>query len=161
GVLRAVDALIKNESLSPKDCVFYCIGRRGGDYFASRGYEVRVRNENVSDLVSADDLRAATDAVLSWHASGEVGRVSVAYTNFLSTSEQKPTVRRVTPLDPESLKAMVQNIPPVKGKFSGLPPAMKEPNVYTIEPNAETVLHVLIPDLAHIAIFHALLEAKA
>src|SRR3989344_1083280 len=60
------------------------------------------------------------------------------------------------------MKEMVRGIRPAKGKYA---PAEGEkearPAVYTIEPDAETVLAELLPKLVNIAIFHALLESKA
>src|SRR3990167_6505879 len=61
GVVRKVEAEILRLNLNIKDVAVIAIGRRGGDYFANRGYEVRVKHENVSDGVSEDQVRAITD----------------------------------------------------------------------------------------------------
>ncbi|MBI4068261.1 ATP synthase F1 subunit gamma [Candidatus Kaiserbacteria bacterium] len=159
-VLRAAEEVIKEHHLNKNEIVIYAIGRRGADYFANRGYDVRERHENVADDVPVAELRTATDAILAWHNAGEIGRCYIVYTNFLSTFEQKPIVRRVIPLAPVALKEMVEGIPPVKGKYSNGKIIDKTP-IYTIEPNAEEVFNVLLPDLIHIIVFHALLEAKA
>ena len=159
-VLRAAEEKIKARGLAAKDIVLYCIGRRGADYFVNRGYDVRERHENVSDDVPVAELRAATDAILRWHKTGEIGRCYIVYTNFLSTFEQKPIVRRVIPLAPKALQEIVEGIPPVKGKYSS-GKIIDKASLYTIEPGPEEVFSVLLPDLIHIIVFHALLEAKA
>ena len=43
----------------------------------------------------------------------------------------------------------------------GIGQAEEGPDVYTIEPDADEVLAVLLPKLVNIAVFHAMLEAKA
>src|SRR4051812_23446891 len=79
GVLRRVDHEIASRGLSKSDVVFACIGRKAGDHFATRGYEVRIRELNKSDDVTESEMRKVTDAVLAWHDAGEIGSAFVAY----------------------------------------------------------------------------------
>jgi F-type H+-transporting ATPase subunit gamma len=139
------------------------IGRRGADYFANRGYEVVERHENVSDAISETDLRSVTDKILQLRADGKVGDVQVVYTNFLSTFEQEAVVRKVVPITPETMTEMVKHIRPVKGKYAPSENELKDDTrgSYTIEPDAETIVSVLLPKLLNVAIFHAVLENKA
>ena len=161
-VIREVEREVASRSLAKNDVVMIAAGRRGGDYFASRGYEVRERFENVSDGVSESDVRKITDSVLTWHRSGEVGTCVVAYQNFLSTFEQEEGVRQIVPITAEMLAEMVKRIRPVKGKYAPSQGETEEsPEAYTIEPDADEVLAVLLPRLVNIAIFHAMLESKA
>src|SRR3989338_1436391 len=159
-VLRTAEEALKEHRVAAADAILYCIGRRGADYFANRGYDVRERHENVADDAPLAELRAATKAILAWHKAGEIGRCYIVYTNFLSTFEQKPIVRRVIPLATKALQEIVEGIPPVKGKYANAKVLGKTP-IYTIEPGPEEVFNVLLPDLIHIIVFHALLEAKA
>jgi F-type H+-transporting ATPase subunit gamma len=137
-------------------------GRRGADYFAGRGYDVRERFDNKSDSVSETEMGAITRKVLEWQEKGEVGSVFVAYQNFISTFEQQPTVRQIVPITSGTIAEMVAGIRPAKGKYA--PQAAEKfstPSAYTIEPDADSVLSVLLPKLINIAVFHALLETKA
>jgi F-type H+-transporting ATPase subunit gamma len=161
-VIRAVERSLAVERLTPENTVVIAIGRRGAEYFANRGYDVRVKHENMSDGVSEAEVRAVTDAFLDWHAGGEVGACVVAYTNFLSTFEQKAEVRRIVPITRETIHDIVAGIRPVRGKYAGRPDGeSRQPAAYTIEPSADAVLAILLPKLLNIAVFHALLEAKA
>ena len=58
---------------------------------------------------------------------------------------------------------MVARIRPAKGKYSPVPADEKAvvPSVYTIEPDADSVLRVLLPKLLNISVFHAHIESKA
>lgn len=162
-VIKATEQELVRSAIAKKDMKIVAIGRRGADYFESRGFHVAVRQENVSDYVSETDLRVVTDQLLSWHAAGEIGACFIAYTNFISTFEQKPVARQVIPITPDMMHEMVRGIRPAKGKYAPEHNAAEEvrPSVYTIEPDAESVLAELMPKLVNVAVFHALLEAKA
>lgn len=161
-VIRRAEKEILKRGFSTTDIVMAAIGRRGGDYFASRGYDVRVRQENVSDDTSLEGMRVLTDQILMWHKDEEIASCVVVYTNFISTFEQEPVVHQIVPITRDMIQALVSGIRPAKGKYA---PREGEhearPAVYTIEPDAESVLSELLPKLVNVALFHMLLEAKA
>jgi F-type H+-transporting ATPase subunit gamma len=160
-VIRDVERELARLNLATSDVVMIALGRRGADYFANRGYDVRARHENVSDSISEEETRFITDNILSLHASGEIGSCLVAYMNFLSTFEQKAAVQQILPLTPEMIRDMVKGIVPAKGKYAGIGDGETHPNTYTIEPDAESIIAILMPSLLNIAVYHGLLEAKA
>ncbi len=160
-VIRATEEEIRSRELSKDDVIMLAIGRRGGDYFLNRGYVVREKHENVSDDISEEDMHMITDRLLEMHEKGEIGSALLMYMNFLSTFEQKPVVRQLIPITPETIKEMVAGIVPAKGKYTGIGQGEMRPNAYTIEPDAEAVVKVLVPRLLNIAVYHGLLEGKA
>jgi len=93
-------------------------------------------------------------------ANGETDIVRLGYQNFISTFEQRPTLRTMFPLTLEELSKVVDDITPQKGVFAK---HEKEsaPSVYTVEPSEEGVLSVIVPKLAGIFLYHALLEGLA
>ena len=161
-VIRKVEEEIRTRALKKDDIVMIAVGRRGGDYFQSRGYDVRMKHENLGDGVSEAEIRVVTDKIVEWHHAGEIGTAIVAYQNFLSTFEQEAGVRQLVPITPAMIAEMVKHIRPAKGKYA---PTQEEkpqqPAVYTIEPDPDEVLDMLLPRLLNVAIFHAFLEAKA
>ncbi|NBV77387.1 ATP synthase F1 subunit gamma [bacterium] len=157
GVIRAVERM----GLSPENSVIIAMGRRGGDFFLNRRFDVRIKKENVSDGVSEIDLQSVTEAILAMRASGEVGNCFIAYANFLSTFEQEPVVRQIIPITKETMKEIVAHIRPVRGKYAPAKHDAAAPSFYTIEPSADAVLSQLLPKLLNVAVFYALLEAKA
>jgi len=162
-VIKKAEGEMSVRGVTPSNTVVIAIGRRGADHFAARGYDVRVRRENVSDGVSENDVRAITNEILTMHAAGEIGTAIVVYQNFISTFEQHASVRQIVPITAETMREFVRNIRPARGKYApehdDLDAHAATP--YTIEPDAETVLTVLLPTLINIAVFHALLETKA
>lgn len=157
GVIRKADTLIKE--FDKKDVVVYAFGRKGGDYFAGRGYEMGVNKTNVSDDISEAELREVTNGIISRE---DITRVMVVYQNFISSFEQEPTVHEIVPIKREAMQKIVQGIRPARGKYAPSKAEHSEaPAAYTVEPDADAVLNVLLPKLIGIAVFHALLENKA
>lgn len=160
-VIRATERDIEARGLTQKDIVFLAIGRRGADYFANRGYDIRMREENISDSISENDMHMVTDALLELHATEEIGSALLIYMNFLSTFEQKPAVRQILPITSSLIQDMVAGIVPAKGKYAGMLKDDARPASYTIEPDAESIVKILMPRLLNVAVYHGLLEAKA
>lgn len=160
-VIRKVESEIASRGLSKSDVVMACIGRRGGDHFHNRGYDVRIRQLNRSDDVTEAEMREVTDLILEWHTSGEIGAALIAYQNFVSTFEQQPSVRQIIPVTAELMRETVAGIRPARGKYAPSGEPALAPASYTIEPDADSVLSVLLPKLLNIAVYHGLLESKA
>lgn len=160
-VIRKVENEIAARGLSKEDIVMACIGRRGGDHFHARGFDVRLRELNKRDDVTEAEMRAVTDLIISWHQSGEIGTAIIAYQNFVSTFEQEPTVRQIVPVTAELMRETVQGIRPARGKYAPSGEFAAAPASYEIEPDADAVLAALLPKLLNIAVYHGLLESKA
>lgn len=158
GVIRAAEREIQARGLKKNEVNVYAYGRRGGEYFRARGYETTMITNVSDDIPEADVLSLTTDLL----SKTVYTSVLVAYQNFVSSFEQIPTVRQIVPITQAQILDMVKGIRPAKGKYA---PHHSEdlthPAAYTVEPDADTVLSVLLPKLLNIAIFHALLETKA
>jgi F-type H+-transporting ATPase subunit gamma len=160
-VIRKVESEIVARKLNKEDIVMACIGRRGGDHFHNRGYDVRLRELNKRDDVTETEMRTVTDLILSWHQTGEIGTAIIAYQNFVSTFEQEPMVRQIVPITAELMRETVKGIRPARGKYAPTGELAAAPASYEIEPDADAALAVLLPKLLNIAVYHGLLESKA
>jgi len=158
GVLkRGVEAL---EGRTKEDVVIYAYGKKGEEFFARRGYEIRRAFENKRDdvpLALMEDLSAEVTAAFVGH---EFDKVTAVYSAFKSTFEQIPTLRRILPLSLGALTEIVEDITPLKGKWSETT-SIATPSSYEVEPSEEEVLGILVPKLVAVALYHMLLEAKA
>lgn len=158
-VLKLVEEVLPTADVSSYDAV--CIGRKAVDFCKRNNVPVIHEYTNVSDDVSIDDVSEIAMEALKGFAEGEYNHVHVVYQNFLSTFEQEPTKRQLLPLDPAEIHYIMRGIKPKTGRGSdNVEPAVAK-TVYTVEPNPEQVLDVLIPQLIEIIIYHALLESKA
>jgi len=138
------------------------IGRKAVEFAAREKLTVLAEYTNVSDDVSLADIREMAEVALQAFAtSAQFKNVAIIYQNFLSTFEQEATKRQILPLDPEEIHYIMRGIRPRTGQWSE---DMVGPDAvidYKVEPSAEAVLDVLIPQLVQIMFFHALMESKA
>ncbi len=159
GVLKAAAREIKASGLDTKDVSIIAVGRKANDYFTARGYRVEAFHPNNTE-VSGDVVRSLVNEAAQRFAAQSVDKVFIVYQNFVSTFEQRPTLRTVFPLSAEDLRAVVEDITPKKGAFAGDSSAPTSA-VYTLEPSEAEVLNTILPMLASIIVYHALLESQA
>lgn len=157
-VLKLIETYIKDKDA--KDIIALCVGRKGYEYASRRGFEVPYYAINMSDEVSVDDLREVAEKAMIHYAEPSVGKLSVVFQNFVTTFLQEPAVRQLLPLQQEVIGEMIKGIIPKSGRFSETELRTK-PLAYTLEPDGEAVFNVLVPELTHILLYHALLETKA
>lgn len=158
-VLRAAAADIQALGLSSNDVSVIAIGRKAHDFFTARGFAVDLYHPNVDDIQQKLILELINLAAARF-TEKSVDVVKIAYQNFISTFEQRPTLRTMFPLSVAELQKVVDDIIPKKGAFAGLREESR-PEGYTIEPSEEEVLAAILPRLASIFVYHALLETKA
>lgn len=138
----------------------YAYGKKGEEYFARRGYRIARAFENKKDSVELSVMEDLSAELSREFVQGTYDEVLVAYSNFKSTFEQMPSVRRLLPLSLAAIEQLVKDIVPVKGKWSELGP-IESPAAYSIEPDGAEVLNYLVPRLVAVSLYHFLLEAKA
>lgn len=138
----------------------YAYGKKGEEYFSRREYRIARSFENKKDTVEISVMEELAGELSREFVQGTYDEVIVAYSNFKSTFEQAPAVRRLLPLGLNDVEQLVRDIVPVKGKWSEMP-AIESPAAYTVEPDGSEVLGYLVPRLVSVSLYHFLLEAKA
>lgn len=157
GVCRAVWADMK-KSAAPASVI--AVGRKANDFFTLRGITVDAYYPN-TEQVSSELISTIVDTAAERFVSGAVDEVKITYQNFISTFEQRPTTRTVFPLSLGELSQVVGDIVPARGVFAESIKESEQPVTYTIEPSEGDVLNVILPRLASIFVYHALLETQA
>ncbi len=161
GVLRATQADIVEQGFSTHNVSIIAVGRKANDFFANRGYTIDAYFQN-NDVVTSELVDGLVKEAANRFAMGAVDQVKIVYQNFVSTFEQRATLRTVFPLSLQELELVVGDILPARGAFATQPVGAGEhPTTYTIEPSEEEVLSAILPRLASIFVYHALLETLA
>lgn len=139
------------------------IGRKAAAFAQREHLTVLGQYTNISDDVTLADVYEIAKTIMDTYAASAYSSVEIIYQNFISTFEQKPTSRKILPLDPSEIYYIMEGIPPLKGLWSDDRDEDEEAKSidYTIEPSAQEVLDTLIPQLVQIMVYHALLESKA
>lgn len=133
---------------------YICAGRKGSQFVA------RTRRHLAAEFTYKDAPLFSEARVISKFArdlflKGDVDRVDVVFTNFVSTLNQKPQVTTLLPLTE------------IKGVSVGLAgeemseQLLKGTTEFLFEPSADTVLGELLPHYLNFQIYQILLEAKA
>jgi len=159
GVLRAVARNIEERGLTPQSASVLAIGRKAQDFFTRREFAIQAYHPN-TDVVSADIISSVVSEAAARFSSGAVDEVIIAYQNFISTFEQRPTLRTLFPLSLKELQKVVQDIVPAKGAMAAKAPEATAGG-YTVEPTESDVLSAILERLAAIFVYHALLESQA
>jgi len=119
------------------------LGRKGRDFFARRGFEVRYEQVNLSGKLTFEDAQAIGDAVIAEFIDGRADAVYVVYNEFKSVLQQRVVIERLLPL-------------------TRLEEGNAETAVeYLYEPRPEEIFSRILPRFVEFQIYRALLESAA
>lgn len=163
GVLRLLLAEIESLGVPSENLSFVCLGKKGAEFVAKRGYRTLLSHVNSADAVSLSEVREITTLVRECFERKECDVVKIFYPNFISTFSQEAVMRTMLPVDSAELESVVKSIIPTRGKYAGLfaKDAESVTAEYLLEPDASAIFSELIPTLLTIYVFHALIESKA
>jgi F-type H+-transporting ATPase subunit gamma len=148
GVLRATEGEVKADVLAGKQYAIVPVGRKSENYFKFRGYALRNAFAGFTDAPKYEDAKAIGQYVVQLFIDGEVDRVELVYTRFVSVGTQEVVRRPLIPLDREVIEG-----------GDGKPESGT--GAYEFEPNAEDILGSLLPRYVEARLYAALLNAAA
>jgi F-type H+-transporting ATPase subunit gamma len=158
GVTRAAMNAIAGRAQDSVSVFAY--GKKGEEFFRNRGYRIVEAFENRQDVIQLSGMEILSETLSNGFLNGDFDEVVAVYSDFRSTFEQVPSVRKLLPLTIESISEIVEHIRPARGKWSDVA-MLESPQNYNIEPSAEEVLTLLVPRLVAISLYFMLLEGKA
>lgn len=123
------------------------VGRRGRDYFARRGFEVRYEKVNLFATLKFEDAQAIAKTAIEAFTGGAVDSVSLVYNQFKSVMQQAVVVERLLPIPRLEIEP---------GAAAAEPPVD-----YLYEPGPEQLFSHLLPSHVEVQVFRALLESNA
>ncbi len=132
---------------SPVPVRFVTLGKKGREIIYRRGASIIADFSPLPARLSVLDITPAVRVVVDAFVGGEVDEVYLCYTSFITPTQQRPTMRRLLPLTPESIAP--------DARPHGPRPA------YEFEPGPNEILDVLLPRLTEIQVYQAVLESQA
>ncbi|HUQ41450.1 MAG TPA: ATP synthase F1 subunit gamma [Candidatus Limnocylindrales bacterium] len=123
---------------------YIAVGRKGIASLRRMRAGVTAEFPGIPDRPSTDDTNVIAQVAVEEFLAGQVDEVHLAFTKFINTLRQEPTVRRLLPLVPE--EEDIDERPPLQ---------------YLFEPDPETVLNAILPRFVEVAVYQAILESKA
>lgn len=141
-LIRAAEAFIRRQG-SGKEIHLTLVGRKGADHFRRRRATIADRRLNVLAVAPNELAAEIAERIINRFVNGEADAVYILYSHFRSALSQVPTLEKLLPV----------TLPATEH-----PEQLTE---YLYEPDIEALLSRLLPDVAEVAIFRALLEATA
>ncbi|MFZ2643955.1 MAG: ATP synthase F1 subunit gamma [Verrucomicrobiia bacterium] len=156
GLCGALNSNLMREvaKLDKATTVFICAGRKGAQFIARTKRELAAEF-SYKDTPQFSEARAITKFAQDLFTKGEVDRVDVLFTRFVSTLNQKMELRPLLPVG--ELQAVEAGM---DGDRKGA--TLERTGVeYQFEPSAGEVLGTLLPHYVNYLVFQMLLEARA
>ncbi len=152
GVQRAAEGEIKADVAAGKEYQVITVGRKAEGYFRFRGYKIGERFSGFTDNPSAADAKRIGAHVVGLFTSGQVDRVELVYTRFVTAGNQEVVLRPLVPLTAETVAGG-------DGRSAGT--SDQPPGDYEFEPEPAVILEALLPRYIEARIYAALLNAAA
>jgi F-type H+-transporting ATPase subunit gamma len=132
------------------------VGRRGRDYFARRGFEVRYEQVNLFASLKFDYAKSIADAAIEAFINGEVDSVYLVYNEFRSVMSQRVVTQRLLPIPRHDIEA-----PAAAHAEAGAPVGGGATTEYLFEPAPKQMFDRLLPLHVQVQVFRAMLESNA
>ena len=118
------------------------VGRKARTFARMARLDVRAEFSGISDRATVQETLPISRIVVDDYSRGEVDLVYLAYSRFVTTMLQRPTMEELLPIEPAKL-----------------PPGQIGEYIY--EPDPLSVLNELLPRFVEMGVYHAVLELIA
>ena len=156
GLCGAINTNLFRElgKFDPAKTIFVSIGRKAAQFLSRMKRDLAAEFE-LKEAFTFLESKQASKFVIDKFLAGDVDKVSVAFTDFISTINQKPTIKTILPVQDFELSDLEgeQGSKKVEAAASTVD--------YVFEPSASAVLEGLVPHYVHFAVYQMVLESRA
>ena len=135
-------------------------GRKGHDHFTRRGYQMVGDFRGVFDRIEVETARKIVERAVDGFLNGSWDEVKIVYNEFRNTIAQNRVVEPFLPIPKKQFLTPIMETlgkGDVQADSSGSQAAADS----IFEPEAESVLHELLPRYLHYQVWRVLLESNA
>jgi F-type H+-transporting ATPase subunit gamma len=137
-----------------EDANLITVGRKGRDFMVRYGRKVVADFTDMPARPTALDVAPIARVAIDGFLLGEFDQVHLAYTDFINTLTQEPTIRLLLPIQPGHIDSKVMS------EYLDQEATMVTTE-YLYEPGPEQLLDTVLPRFTGLQIYQALLEARA
>jgi F-type H+-transporting ATPase subunit gamma len=130
------------EQVEAKQVSMMTVGRKGRDWMLRHGPPLRAEFIGLSDRPTSNDVAPVASVVIEDFVNGVFDAVYVAFTDFHTTLNQEPVIRKLLPIEPAQ-------------------PETPMAADYIFEPDPQTILSEILRGLTELQILQALYESIA
>jgi F-type H+-transporting ATPase subunit gamma len=131
-------------------------GKRGIAFCRFRQIPVDLTYTRFEDRPQFDEVEAIANTYISMFLKGEIDRVDVAYTRFVSAARQVAIVETLLPM---TVAQVGQAVEPVKPSASAAEPEKATRVPYEFVPDARSILEEIVPVSFKVRLFKCFLDA--
>ena len=142
-LIAAADKFIQEKEQEGLELSLTQLGRKGRDYFRRRKRPLRVFHEGMLNKPNYADASALGQEVNDLFLSHEVDEVYVCYAEFINIVTQRPVIKKLLPIAPETMEEEGQE---------------QELSEYIFEPSREGVLNDLLPNYINLQLLEAFFQ---
>ena len=142
-LIAAADKFMQEKEQEGLELSLTQLGRKGRDYFRRRKRPMRVFHEGMLNNPNYGDASALGQEVIDLFLSHEVDEVYVCYAEFINIVTQRPVIKKLLPIAPETMEEEGQE---------------QELLEYIFEPSREGVLNDLLPNYIKLQLLEAFFQ---
>lgn len=135
-----------------------CIGKRGADAMRRMNLGIMASFVDITNNTTFEEVLPIGRMVIDEFTKGNVDKVFVAYTDFVSAVSQNPLILELLPLGTEEDMEQIGEVTEVDKEKEKTYLEAKE---YTFEPSPQLVLNQILPRLVETMVYQAVLESAA
>ena len=139
---RFINEELKTDNINYQ---LYCAGKKGGDYFRKRDYEIMGADSGLFSSLEYNSALTIYNSIVPNFLDGKIDRVVLIYNSFVSIINQKLETKQLLPIT----------------AGSGSEENIKDNINYIYEPNRSYIFKYVIPKHLKAQIWRALLESNA
>lgn len=139
---------------------FVTVGRKLRDQLAKAGDEL-VADFEVAEPTPFVEARPIASLLMKKFLSGEYDKISVAFTNFVSTLTQEPTMVQLLPIDAARVGEKQDYEGVGKDVIKDTDHTAALGKDYLFEPSSEDVLDALLPLYVNFQVYQMIIESRA
>lgn len=149
-IIRLTESLMREEAAKGATVDLITVGKKAGAYFRYRGIEPIAAYRDISDKPTFADAKSIAAYVIPAYSAEEADVVYIAFNHFKNVADQKPEIHRLLPVERRVMTEAAEDVEAAKINAE-----------YQFEPDAETVLELLLPTYVETLIYRALMESAA
>jgi F-type H+-transporting ATPase subunit gamma len=138
-------------------------GKRGIAYLRFRGLKAEATYTQFDDRPQFHEVEGLANKYISMYVAGEIDRLDVAYTRFISASRQEAKVATLLPMTAaqasEAGPSVRQSRPAAAGEHGSAPGRARQRAPYEFLPDAKSILEEIVPVSFKVRLFKCFLDA--
>lgn len=133
-------------------------GKRGLNYLRFRRIDFEAAYTQFEDRPQFEEVEVLADKYIGLFLRGEIDKVQVVYTRFLSAARQVPAIETLLPMSVDQLGA-VSSVKQSKPKATTPVASQKGERFYEFLPDPASILEELVPASVKVRLFKCFLDA--